>query len=177
MMSKPKFKNGIYVFNDQPDFTPNLSPLEIFKLGSFGGGYWRPIYSSVNNKTYKGQHKKYKDIYDLPPELTTNKIYDTNVNKYKVKVGTSLKYWETKEWIHSQDPYGWIQWYCEFFKGRRSYDDERQIKRWIGIAGKKGRFRKRLENLIENSNTSNSNYTISPKIRQTLQHWAYRIDK
>lgn len=27
-------------FKDYPDFTPNLTPKEIFKLGSFGGTYF-----------------------------------------------------------------------------------------------------------------------------------------
>ena len=40
---KPKKINGKYKFPDYPEFTPYLSPREIFKLGSFGGTYWRPI--------------------------------------------------------------------------------------------------------------------------------------
>ena len=28
----------------------------MFELGSFGGTYWRPIYSSITNKNYKDQH-------------------------------------------------------------------------------------------------------------------------
>ena len=31
------------------DFKPNLSPRQMFKLGSFGGTYWRPIYSNITN--------------------------------------------------------------------------------------------------------------------------------
>ena len=27
------------------------------------------------------------------------------------------------------DPYGWFQWYCRFYQGRRSSDDERQVGR------------------------------------------------
>jgi hypothetical protein len=51
--------NGEFIFSDYPTFTPNLSPREIFKLGSFGGTYWRPIYSSVTKKNYKNVHKQY----------------------------------------------------------------------------------------------------------------------
>ena len=49
----PKKVNGTYRFDDYPDFRPNLSPCDMFKLGSFGGTYWRPIYSSVVDKNLK----------------------------------------------------------------------------------------------------------------------------
>ena len=31
-----KNKSGEYIFEDYPNFRPNLSPRDIFKLGSFG---------------------------------------------------------------------------------------------------------------------------------------------
>ena len=46
-MVPKKNKYGEIVFKEYPDFRPNLTPKEIFKLGSFGGTYWRPIFSSV----------------------------------------------------------------------------------------------------------------------------------
>ena len=51
-----KNKNGEVIFKDYPDFKPNLTPREIFLMGSFGGTYWRPIYSCVTNKNYKNKH-------------------------------------------------------------------------------------------------------------------------
>lgn len=142
-----------FYFKDYPDFTPDLSPREIFILGSFGGTYWRPIHSRVTNKNYKNEHKKFPFLADLPNSIMTLQHYDKNINKYKVKVGTTLEYWESKGWITKYDPYGWVQWYCNFFAGRRiPEEDERQIKRWIAI---KKRFNK-----------------DTPAIRQTLQHWA-----
>ena len=41
------------IFDDFPEFRPNLTPKEIFELGSFGGTYWRPIYSSITKKNTK----------------------------------------------------------------------------------------------------------------------------
>ena len=35
------------------DFEPNKTPVEIIKEGSYGGTYFREIYSSVNGKFYK----------------------------------------------------------------------------------------------------------------------------
>lgn len=31
---------GIIKFDDYPEFIPNLSPRDIFKMGSFGGTYF-----------------------------------------------------------------------------------------------------------------------------------------
>ena len=35
------------------DFDTNKTPVEIIKKGSFGGTYFRDIYSRVNDKWYK----------------------------------------------------------------------------------------------------------------------------
>jgi len=169
-------------------FRPNLTPRQIFLLGSFGGTYWRPIYSNITHKNHKNRHLKFKKITndkgdienwwkDIPSHYLTNKWkdYDINMNKYKVKCGTTLREWENSGWITSQDPYGWVEWYCNFYSGRRSKDDERQIKRWLKLCGPNGRFKKRLINMIKSKNSSYDDYTISPVIRQTLQHWGYQL--
>ena len=162
-------------------FKPNLSPRQMFILGSFGGTYWRPICSAVTGQCYENQHKKYpekwfKDIHDS--KLTTPfDQYDKKINKYGVKVGTTLDYWEEKKWITKYHPYGWVEWYCDWKMGKRCPDDIRQIKRWLGIAGPKGRFLKRLINLIKKKGGKKYVHdpSISPKIRQTLQHWGYKL--
>ena len=177
-MSNPrKNKYGEIFFKDHPEFKPNLTPKEVFQLGSFGGTYWRPIYSSVTEKKYKDQHKKYpSDWWKGIPEKDLTKDfddYDKKINKYKVKVGTTLEFWEEKKWIHKQNPYGWMQWYCDFYMGERGSDDERQIDRWIKTAGPKSRFRRALINKIKEKNAKYDDETVSPKIRQILQHWGY----
>lgn len=164
-------------FKDYPDFKPNLSPKQIFELGSFGGTYWRPITSSITNKKYKNQHLEFPNKWwnNIPSSNLISCKYNKNINNYNVKVGTSLTFWEDKEWIISQDPYGWIQWYCRFYLGRRTKDDIRQIKRWKAIASENGRFRKWLITLILKKNGKWNDKLISPKIRQTLQHWGYKL--
>ena len=37
-------------------------------------------------------------------------------------------------------------------------------------------FKRRLVNMIKNKKTKYNDYTVSPVIRQGLQHWAYRTE-
>lgn len=169
-----RLKNGTIVFSDFPDFRPNLTPKEVFQLGSFGGTYFRPIYSHVTKKKYKNEYKEYPKSWfsglDIEKHVASEKC-DKDLNKYKVNSGQSLRAWEKSGWIKEQDPYGWFQWYCRFHEGRRSDDDERQVKRWLGVCGLKGRFKNRLINMIKKKNTRLDDYSVSPVIRQLLQQW------
>ena len=172
-------KNKEFFFKKYPEFRPNLSPREIFLMGSFGGTYWRPIYSSVTNKNYKNVHNKYPKSWwkNIPEDHLIRgwDDYDKKINKYGVKVGTTLEFWEEQDWITEYHPYGWVHWYCDFFRGKRGPDDERQINRWIKTAGPNSRFRRRLINMIHKKKTHYNDYNVSPKIRQTLQHWGYKL--
>ena len=173
----PPKKYSVIHFDDYPEFTPNLTPQEIFELGSFGGTYWRPIRSNITKKDYKNKHKKYSWAKKIPEEWMTLdwKDYDKSINKYGVKVGTTLRFWEKKGWITKYHPYGWVQWYCDFYEGKRGPDDERQIERWERTAGPNSRFRKWLLRMIRERGARKDDYSVSPKIRQTLQHWAVKI--
>ena len=63
---------------------------------------------------------------------------------FGVACGQSLAAWESSGWIAARDPYGWHQWYCRFYQGRRTDDDERQIGRWLACAGPTGRWKGNL---------------------------------
>jgi len=169
------------------DFKPNRTPEEVLRAGSFGGTYFRPIVSSVTNKRYNAT-SVLKDTVEAEwitnlkhRTMLTSSTYNASINKYKVKCGGSLGMWESSGWIADSDPYGWFQWYCRFYRGRRSADDERQISRWLKSAGPRGRFRSQLCNKIlaqgkNGCGTEKLNdFTISPVIRQTLLHWGLEI--
>ena len=147
------------------DFKPNISPIDVIKKGAFGGTYFRNIYSNVNNKFYKNTWIEFKELKDIDKKYYCSDFYDVNLNYCKVKVGTSLRFWENKGWINVIDPYVWFQWYFRYWKGRRSNDDKRQINRWKRIAS---RFIGILKKL-------NSKGKDSKKIRQTLLHWCYEL--
>lgn len=126
--------NDSDVKNMLKDFQPNRTPEEVLRAGSFGGTYFRPITSAVTNVTYKAQEvledSVHKDwIKGLPMNMLTSKTYMPQINKFGVKCGGSLGMWESSGWIVEADPYGWFQWYCRFYQGRRCSDDARQISR------------------------------------------------
>jgi len=169
------------IFPDHSDFKPNLTPKEVLQMGSFGGTYFRPIYSSITKTKYgeevwKELPKDWLDGLDIKNQVASA-LYDTSVNKYKVKCGASLEEWENSGWMHKQDPYGWFQWYCRFYQGRRTEDDSRQIGRWARCAGQTGRWKNNLISKIVKAGCSWDNYGVSPVVRQTLQHWAYQLSQ
>jgi len=88
-MIKPKRVSGEIFFSDRPEFRPNLSPRQIFKLGSFGGTYWRPIKSKFYDTTLKNKHKKFPNSWwkGIPEEHLTKPFgkYDVKINKYGKK--------------------------------------------------------------------------------------------
>ena len=58
--------------------------------------------------------KEFKFLSDMDKKLYASSHYDFKVNKYGVKVGMSLRFWENKGWINGIDPCGWFQRYCRY---------------------------------------------------------------
>lgn len=142
-------------FPDHPEFTPDYTPEEIFRAGIMGGSYFRPIHSTVTGEDYHGEEAEFSWSKRIASELLSAPVYDKRKNKFAVKCGTTLEFWESKGWIEPVDPYGWIQWYCRFHAGRRCYDDARQIARWHNVTVRFGRRK-----------------NPSPVVRQVLLSWA-----
>ena len=78
------------------DFGTNKTSVEIIKEGSFGGTYFRDIYSSVNDKLYKNSWKEFKELKNIDRKYYVSDYYDVNLNKYGVRCDTSLRLWENK---------------------------------------------------------------------------------
>lgn len=152
-------------YADFPQFRPNCTPREMFRLGVFGGAYFRPIHSAVTGRDYRGKHREFGWAKRLPREALASAAADPARNRYGVLAGTTLEYWEARGWIVAQDPYGWVQWYCRFHAGRRTRDDARQVARWVAFADpEKGRFRRRLAALRRAGRDS-------AVLRQSLLQW------
>ena len=149
------------------DLKPNKTPVEISKESAFGGTYFRDICSCVNDKSYKNSSKEFDVLKNINQKYYNSDYYNVSVNKSGVKCGTSLIFLENKGSINPIDPYGWFQWYFRYWLGRRSKDDERQIKRWKRIVN---RFTGKLIEMIKKAWGKFDDCSISPKIRQILLH-------
>ena len=155
------------------DFTPNLSPKEIIRLGSFGGTYFYDEGGriDINYKEFPSNW-----FEGLEESFYLSKKYNRKINLFKIKSGLSQEEWEEKGWINKQDPRGWFQWYCRYYMGRRTDDDERQIKRWNNFCGEKGRWRNYIYSKINKRGTSTEDISFSLAVRQSLLHWGYMIN-
>ncbi|CAG9461844.1 unnamed protein product [Pedinophyceae sp. YPF-701] len=180
----PRDSEGRLVFKDHPEFRPNLTPQQCIRAGVFGGIYFHPrggrpgiLGHSVDVTHEEFPREWFQDAQGkpLPESSYRNRRYEASNNRYGVKAGQDQAFWEDKGWIHPQDPRGWFQWYCRFYQGRRTEDDERQIGRWAGVAGDKGRWRRNLVGKIVRANKPFDDASVSPVVRQTLLHWAYDL--
>ena len=88
------------------DFGANKTSVEEIKEGAFGGTYFRYIYSNVNGKWQKKSWKEFDQLKNIDQKYYSSHYYDVAVNKYGVKCGTSLRFWESKGWINEIHPYG-----------------------------------------------------------------------
>lgn len=136
-------------------FSPDLSPKQMLELGVFGGKYM----TDGKNEFPKSWFRKAK--------LSSQKK-DVSLNYFKVDASQPLSVWQKKGWIKKQDPRGWFQWYCRYYMGRRSIDDERQIKRWKAIKRHVAQLKKNCKPL---------DLSCRIKQRQALLHWAYDARK
>ena len=109
------------------------------------------MYFLITGKFYKNSWKEFNELKSIDSKYYISDFYDVQLNCYDVKVGTSLRFWESKGWIIEIDPYGWFQWYFRYWKGRRSSDDNRQIGRWKRIVS---RFVGLLNKLIKDGKGS-----------------------
>ena len=103
--------------NFEPDFKPQLTPKKMLEMGVFGGKYMNDC------------KKEYPREWFVKAKLSPAKK-NIALNYFGVDASKPLSVWRKKGWINPQDPRGWFQWYCRYYMGRRTIDDDRQIKRW-----------------------------------------------
>lgn len=134
-----------------PLFAPQLTPKQMLALGVFGGKYLTDCRAEFPQSWF--EHAK------LCPQR-----HDAKLNFFGVNASQPLSLWRAKGWLHPDDPRGWFQWYCRYYRGRRSADDCRQIARWRAIARHVAQLRKYC---------APGDLMCRPRQRQALLHWAY----
>jgi hypothetical protein len=138
--------------NFDPDFRPQLTPAEMLRLGVFCGKYMTDCRKEYPNSWFARAR--------LSPEHR-----DCALNFFGVDASQPLSVWRAKGWLHPDDPRGWFQWYCRYYMGRRTGDeDRRQIKRWKAIR----RHIKQVQKHCEPGDLA-----CRKRQRQALLHWAY----
>jgi len=168
---------GFLHFDDHPNFLPNLTPAEILQSGAFGGTYFRDLCCPLTGRQYTGQEvirelpRTWFRGLDIETEVCSPH-YNKRKNKFRVVCGNVPGEWESANCIVSLDPYGWFQWYCKFYLGRRTSDDRRQIKRWIAERGR------RCDSVcasVVRAETTWDDQMIGRAARQAMHQWAYQL--
>ena len=137
--------------NFDPKFQPDLTPKEMLAMGVFGGRYM----TDCRDEFPKSWFARAKLCHDR---------HDAGLNFFGVNASQPLAEWRRKGWIHRDDPRGWFQWYCRYYMGRRSEDDERQIARWSAVKRHAAQIR---------THCMRRDFDCRRRQRQALLHWAY----
>lgn len=73
---------------------------------------------------------------EFKPDYTAKELHDLNIFSFmhegKKPYLSPQEKWPD-HWLHPQDPKGWLQWYDRYDQGRRTDDDQRQVKRWLSF--------------------------------------------
>ena len=155
-------------FEDYPDFKPDYTPVEMLSKGIFGKSYFNcrelrdagfKWFNWVNPQFLRDadKHIRHSRSYMVSQENHLN-------NHFKVACGSTFEQWEEKGWLFDCDPYGWYNWYINFYYGRRNECDQKQIQRWKSF---KLRHGNRMLKMCEPHEIDKS-----LKTRQNLLHWA-----
>jgi hypothetical protein len=137
--------------NFDPEFDPELTPIQMLEMGVFGGKYMTDCTEEYPDSWFK--NAKLCHDYHVP-----------SLNYFGINASQPLSVWRKKGWIYEEDPRGWFQWYCRYYVGRRCSDDQRQIKRWKAMKRHIVQLRKHC---------SGGLVVCRPKQRQALLNWSY----
>jgi hypothetical protein len=141
--------------NFHSDFKPELTPQQMLELGVFGGRYMTDCTGEFPSAWFR------------KAKLCAER-HDASLNYFGVNASQPLSEWRAKGWLHPDDPRGWFQWYCRYYLGRRSADDQRQIRRWRAIQRHITQVKRNCER---------GDFNCRRRQKQALLHWAYDARK
>jgi len=123
--------NELITFTDNPRFITAYSPLRMIELGVFGLGYFGiKEVDSIHFDSLLNKNPEFSKHMDLIHERTRLHPQDFSKNFYEIQSGLDHEFWIDNNLIRDDDPYGWFNWYINFYYGRRHSDDNRQINRY-----------------------------------------------
>ncbi|MDR3514964.1 MAG: hypothetical protein P4M00_04050 [Azospirillaceae bacterium] len=138
--------------NFDPEFQPDLTPPAMLSLGVFGGKYMTDTRDEFPAAWFENAR--------LSPQR-----HDKRFNYFGVDASQPLSVWRDKGWLSPDDPRGWFQWYCRYYRGRRlPVEDARQIRRWKAM-------RRHVRQIQKNCEPCD--LACRPRQRQALLQWAY----
>lgn len=137
--------------NFDPLFRPELTPRQLLGLGVFGGKYMTDC------------RAEFPASWFARAKLCAD-YHDPTLNFFGVNASQPLSVWRRKGWLSPEDPRGWFQWYCRYYRGRRGPDDARQIRRWQAMRRHAIQLRQACPR---------GDWSCRPRQRQALLHWAY----
>lgn len=144
-ISEPQGKNF------HPEFLPELTPMQMLEMGTFGGKYMTDSTDEFPADWFENAR-------------LCHERHDPGLNYFGLNASQPLSVWRKKGWIYHEDPRGWFQWYCRYYMGRRCPDDERQIKRWKAMKRHIAQIKKHC---------GQGDLGCRPRQRQALLNWAY----
>ena len=83
------------------------------------------------------------------------------------KVDASMKTWP-ETWHNEEHPLGWYEWYKGYAAGKRTTDDERQMKRWVS-------FKARHMAQLQKADPTLTDLAVQPRRRQALLNWGIAL--
>lgn len=86
-------------------FRRDLTPPEMLRLGIFGEKYMTDC------------REEFPASWFAKAKLSSERA-DARLNFFGVADSQPLSVWRRKGWIHPDDPRGWFQWYCRYYRSR-----------------------------------------------------------
>ena len=136
-----------------PDFRPDLTPAEMLALGVFGGKYMTDCRDEFPGKLVRRG------------ALSSERQATPSLNWFGVDASQPLSVWRAKGWIHPDDPRGWFQWYCRYYRAAGC------PARTSGRSAAGRPLRRHIAQLRRACEPGDR--WCRPRQRQALLHWAY----
>jgi len=116
--------NPQVLFNNQPRFKPFYTPQEMLLLGVYGGNFF-----------FKWDARKNLVPMDFTKYVPTSQweqpAYNDSINFFQIDARGTIYNPDLNNTVRSKHPFGWFQWYAEYFAGfRDQYIDHLRVNEW-----------------------------------------------